>query len=556
MNDSTHTAMIGSRPTESADLRELGEELWQWRAQQQPCSRDDIPRIERPVGWLPSWSEASVSAWRSDLEGFERRWAEIDTAPLSTSDVVDYHLVSSALSRVRWELDHVEGWRRNPSFHLDQAVGVVFDLLLPPPPFDDDRTDELLRAIQTIPERLEQGRSCLDGHAAAPFADIAREELRHAERDMAEFAAGLVEVLPDSAHGQIRGSATEAGRALGGFRDWLRDSRGHSDPGFSVGRESFEFFLREVALWPYSPEDMLEIGRREFQRSIAFERWAMNRHRGASVPALPDGIHELVQRQRADEQRVRDFYVDGRWLSQPSQLRHYLFAEKPRYMAALEFLGAVSTDHTSPSRLHRNGTAYTRPPTEGMPYFFDSGARDPRTAIVHEGVHYQQLALSYGHPNPLRRHYYDSGPNEGIAFYNEEWMLQAGLFDDEPWSEIVIYNMVRLRALRVEVDVRLSIDDMDIVSAARYLIEAVPLDRETAEEEAHMFASTPGQGLTYQIGKSELIRMQADAILADPEGFSLQDFHDYVWMNGNVPFSLQRLELLDDASDLAALGKL
>ena len=36
-------------------------------------------------------------------------------------------------------------------------------------------------------------------------------------------------------------------------------------------------------------------------------------------------------------------------------------------------------------------------------------------------------------------------------------MLQAGLFDDSPRSREIIYNLMRLRALRVEVDVKLAL---------------------------------------------------------------------------------------------------
>ena len=55
--------------------------------------------------------------------------------------------------------------------------------------------------------------------------------------------------------------------------------------------------------------------------------------------------------------------------------------------------------------------------------------------------------------NPIRRHRYDSVANEGIGFYAEEMMLQAGLFDDNPHTREIIYNFKRLRALRVEVNV-------------------------------------------------------------------------------------------------------
>ncbi len=55
-------------------------------------------------------------------------------------------------------------------------------------------------------------------------------------------------------------------------------------------------------------------------------------------------------------------------------------------------------------------------PNGPLPYFFAVLAYDPRFGIIHdEGVHYQQLALPWAHPKPLRRRYYDSTTNEGIA---------------------------------------------------------------------------------------------------------------------------------------------
>ena len=79
--------------------------------------------------------------------------------------------------------------------------------------------------------------------------------------------------------------------------------------------------------------------------------------------------------------------------------------------------------------------------------------------MVHEGMpgHYFQMALSWRHADAIRRQYYDSGANEGIGFYTEEMMLQAGLFDDSPRTREIIYNFMRLRALRVEVDVKLAL---------------------------------------------------------------------------------------------------
>jgi uncharacterized protein (DUF885 family) len=173
---------------------------------------------------------------------------------------------------------------------------------------------------------------------------------------------------------------------------------------------------------------------------------------------------------------------------------------------------------------------------------------------VHEGVpgHYFQLCLSWHNDDPIRRHYYDSNANEGIGFYAEEMMLQAGFFDDNPHTRSTIYNFMRLRALRVEIDVKLALGEFTLEQAADYLAKTVPMDRGTARGEAAMFSSSPGQAISYQIGKLQIIQLLSDTRLKQGANFSMLRFNDFVWNNGNVPISLQRWELLEDASQVPA----
>jgi uncharacterized protein (DUF885 family) len=123
-------------------------------------------------------------------------------------------------------------------------------------------------------------------------------------------------------------------------------------------------------------------------------------------------------------------------------------------------------------------------------------------------------------------------------------MLQAGLFDDSPRTREIIYNFMRLRALRVEVDLKLALGLFTIEEAADYLRTRTPMDADTARYEAVFFAATPGQAISYQIGKLQILRFLADARGAQGEAFSLRAFHDFVWKNGNVPIALQRWEYL------------
>ena len=148
--------------------------------------------------------------------------------------------------------------------------------------------------------------------------------------------------------------------------------------------------------------------------------WPSTVRRRCAAPPLPASAAEQVTREAAAEQEIRTFYERGGFLSQPDSLRHYLTAEVPAYLAPLRFLGVLD-DLTDEFRLDSNGVSYVLPPSPELPYFYAANARDPRAGIVHEGAHYQQLALSNAHPNPLRRRYYDSGAERG------DRLLQRGV---------------------------------------------------------------------------------------------------------------------------------
>jgi len=45
---------------------------------------------------------------------------------------VDYRLLGSALAQARWELDFLASWKRKPAFYMDQTLGAMCILLLPP----------------------------------------------------------------------------------------------------------------------------------------------------------------------------------------------------------------------------------------------------------------------------------------------------------------------------------------------------------------------------------------------------------------------------------------
>jgi uncharacterized protein (DUF885 family) len=132
-------------------------------------------------------------------------------------------------------------------------------------------------------------------------------------------------------------------------------------------------------------------------------------------------------------------------------------------------------------------------------------------------------------------------------------MLQAGLYEASPRSRELIWEMSRLRAARVTVDVKLALGELSLEQAANYLAQRGPMDSRSAHSEAAGFSVNPGQAMTYQVGKLQIEKLLAESRLALGDGFSLRRFHDSIWLNGNVPLALQRWEMLGLDDEVQAL---
>src|SRR5271163_2557087 len=186
-------SVLATEGDRSASLEALANDFWQWRSQYQPFSKDDIPRIERPIDASTSprdWSATSIAKQKAKLEDFERQWKQLDPKAGSVARQVDYRLIGSALARVRWELEINPRWERDPSFYVDQTLTALLEALVQPPPFDAMRSQEIVDRMQAIPKIVEEGKANL--HAVRPFAALAigdllqvRPELERVEREVA-----------------------------------------------------------------------------------------------------------------------------------------------------------------------------------------------------------------------------------------------------------------------------------------------------------------------------------------------------------------------------------
>ena len=413
-------------------LRSLSDSFWTWRATEQPFTNDDIPRIERAADFTVDWSPEAVKRYHAKISEFEKQWRALGTDGASVANQIDYRLLGSAIARVTWELDVMPMWRENPDFYVQQSLGSVYAVILPPPPIQLDRQKQVLSRLERIPITLNDARQNLTD-MRAPYVRVTLSALDEIEVHLLRFHDAMLPQLTEDNKARLDKDVATALNALVSYREWLKSKANGLPEKTAVGRDGYMYFLRNVALMSYTPEQMLAMGRQEWERSVAFESYARAANTG--LPKMP--IFPNVQAQEAagekDELAIREYLVSHGILSVPVEVKHYHDRAIPPYVAALAFLG-VTDDLTGPSRLDQDASSYKGDPTKARGFFSVVTAMDTRPLMIHEGVpgHYFQMAWSWHHPDPIRRHYYDSESNEGIGFYAEEMMLEAGIFKDAP----------------------------------------------------------------------------------------------------------------------------
>src|SRR4030095_5429919 len=325
-------------------LDQLAGDFWGWRAKHAPFTADDVNRMQRPGG-IRDWSRAGLDRRRKDLAGFEGRWKKLDPAQWPLPKQVDYKLIGSALARVRWELEVNPRWKRDPNFYIEQTLTALAEELSVPAPYDEARSREILTRIENIPSILQQGAENLD-KPPAPFATVAPQNLdgiRDRLRTMASALVGLTTLKPQELNAAIDGAA----EALEKFQQQLKDQLPQQA---ALGRDAFIWCLRNVALMPFTPEELLAMGRQEWNRAVAFEAYERNRNKDVSPLKIATDINPWIKAAAERELQIRKFLEERGILTVPKWVQHYTLRPTPEYLRVLGF--TEHEDFTSSSRLN------------------------------------------------------------------------------------------------------------------------------------------------------------------------------------------------------------
>src|SRR5258708_2852411 len=332
------TTAIDATTTAYGELKELAEKFWTWRAKNQPVSSDDIPRIERPLEWTPDWSPNAIERRRQELDDFRKRWTDLDTHSWSVQEQVDYRLLGSALARVDFELNIMCIQESNPGFYVDQTLGLLFLSLLKPPPFDAQRSQAIISALQSFGKTVAHAQENLARRSVRPFAVAAIEKLSDVRTRLEKVAAALAPLLTGISAADLNEATQGAITALATLHDWLNSHLDDMTVETAVGRDGYVYFLKHVALMPFTPEQLLVMGAYEWERSVAFETFEQTRNHGLPELGLFPDQSAQMEREVIEEESVRKFLDAKNILTVPAWLKHYRNLPLPAYLEPLSFM--------------------------------------------------------------------------------------------------------------------------------------------------------------------------------------------------------------------------
>src|SRR5205814_4417767 len=159
--------------------------------------------------------------------------------------------------------------------------------------------------IDNIPTILQQGEDNL-ANPPAPFATVAIQALVNIRPRLREMTPALLgsTTLKEE---ELNSATDRAADALEKFRQWLQEKLPSLPKETALGRNAYVFFLKNVALIPYSPEELLAMGQQEWNRAVAFEAFEKERNKNVPPLTLAKDIPTWIKDTATKELSIREF---------------------------------------------------------------------------------------------------------------------------------------------------------------------------------------------------------------------------------------------------------
>lgn len=541
-------SLLFANPAAASSYRDLAQLHAQWRQFEAPAVKDCVP----------DYTPAAMAAKAEGLADFQQKLAALDTAKWTLAQRIDFKLVTAEMNGLDFDLRVLKPWARDPSFyaivfgeesdvpeHEGPNARPAIDLYEYKYPLSKADQKELTCRIGAVPAFLEQAKVNLKGGNARDLFQFGARAFNWQIDALKGLEAGTIDMrtLEGPVRGTLEGASPELRDAVAKAREasvafiaWMTAEAPSKTGPSGVGKENYNWYMKNVRLMPYGWDEQVTHLRRELERSRASLALEEFRNRALPPQQVFNDEAAYIEMAAAKMEALTDFLIDSG-----------IVADKDYYRDAL-----------------RNEIGGYTPPEERN--FFSHGtALDPSPLYAHF-YHWIELAMRKHEPHkskirsgvPLYDLY--DGRSEGMATAMEEILMHAGLYDDNPRTREIVWIMLANRAARGLASLYVASNEMTLDEAGVFHAQWTPRgwsdpSSDLVGFEQLLYLRQPGYGTSYVTGKLELDRLMSEYAFRQQQkgdAFDVPGFFRTLNASGIIPYTLIQEEM--DAITLKAEG--
>ncbi len=431
-------------------------------------------------------------------------------------------------------------WRTNPQQHADAAIGAVFELVVRAAESLAPALPNIEARLAKLPDFLAAGADCV--RLPVPlWTELAEKSCAGS----VEFLEGLApELMRVSPHPQRTKSLVAS--AVSAFRDFaraIRRKRSGAKDGFAIGRDRFEFLIRERLGLDLSLREARVMGESLVaEHEVLLEREAAKHGRRSAREIIDAATAEwhvpssLLAHYRQVTTEIKSRLATAELMSLPDReslkvlpvpafLRHQFPTaayNPPQPFAQIQngifWVNDLSLTHTDPAKKI----------AEARQHF------GLELTSIHEGYpgHHLQFVVQFQHPSRLRRLFEHSIGYEGWTMWCEKLAVDHGLVDF-PAAKLVQLHDALWRAHRIVIDCGLQESSLTPTAAAHRLQRGLGFTPARAIGDVNWYSSSPTVPMSYLLGRLEVEKLHRWLVLG--KGWTLKNFNDWLLSHGAMP---------------------
>ena len=516
----------------------------------------DFRAIQKPsiTDGVPDYSPKAMAHQKASLDNLQAQLGLIDTAGWSVSDRVEYHLVKAEMNGLEFYHMVLKPWSRDPGFYLQTQDGAgptraAYFYIDEFPIKDEELTEARIKLI-ALPEVLSQAKKNLTDGAG----DLAYSALHYLHYEIILYERIYKKIKEH--HPELESIAAKALEAVKEYDSWLKENKSKMTAQAGVGKDNYNWWMKNVQLVPYTWDELYDIIMREDDRLLTMV--ALERNRNRDLPELkPVSSREEHARQKIEALKHVMKFTEA----------ESLFAI-PEWIGFEEYLGGANALATGWNDAFSNSYVGSGETSEwpGIRDFFHQTAdREPLPEQTHEFIGHH---LDHGYNRrdtrvilgAERQYAIEMIRLEGWAFWLEEMMMHAGYLDGKSArSREIVYWQAAFRTCRAVADLKMHSNEFSLQDAIDYVAECAPNgwnipNGPHAWYEMQTNLRYVGWHMGMVIGKLAMNQLIAERIRQQGNDFTYKGFFEEYFEAGIIPMALIQWQLTGNDNEIKNLG--